>query len=218
MKTRVEKLESRVEEYAPRRVSKNTKLYDEIKNSELDNFNLGSNAKVIGDNESQIDINKIKEILEKNYQEEPKKRSMKFDIPEDEPYELEKTREYDINAIIEQAREEKEVDYQKERLKKIRDTQFDILKSLELEAKEQAENNNQKTKEELLELINTINLNEVQNKIDKVENEEEKEIIKYRYFKDLTQSETAKILGMSQVKVSRAEKKSLSKMYNYLSA
>jgi len=46
----------------------------------------------------------------------------------------------------------------------------------------------------------------------------EKEIIKYRYFKDLTQSETAKILGMSQVKVSRAEKKSLSKMYNYLSA
>lgn len=44
----------------------------------------------------------------------------------------------------------------------------------------------------------------------------EKEIIKYRYFKDYTQSETAKILGMSQVKVSRYEKKSLTKMYNYL--
>jgi len=48
--------------------------------------------------------------------------------------------------------------------------------------------------------------------------EEEKEIINYRYFKDLTQSETAKILGMSQVTVSRYEKKSLTKMYNYLSA
>lgn len=48
--------------------------------------------------------------------------------------------------------------------------------------------------------------------------EEEKEIIKYRYFGDLTQSETAKILGLSQVKVSRSEKKSLNKMYNYLSA
>lgn len=47
---------------------------------------------------------------------------------------------------------------------------------------------------------------------------EEKDIINYRYFKDFTQSETAKILGMSQVKVSRYEKKSLSKMYNYLSA
>lgn len=46
---------------------------------------------------------------------------------------------------------------------------------------------------------------------------EEKAIINYRYFKDFTQSETAKILGMSQVKVSRYEKKSLSKMYNYLS-
>ncbi len=47
---------------------------------------------------------------------------------------------------------------------------------------------------------------------------EEKDIINYRYFQDFTQSETAKILGMSQVKVSRYEKKSLSKMYNYLSA
>ncbi len=47
--------------------------------------------------------------------------------------------------------------------------------------------------------------------------EEEKQIINYRYYKDFTQSETAKILGMSQVTVSRYEKKSLSKMYNYLS-
>ena len=46
--------------------------------------------------------------------------------------------------------------------------------------------------------------------------EKEKEIIKYRYFKDYTQSETAEILGMSQVSVSRYEKKSLNKMYNYL--
>lgn len=49
-------------------------------------------------------------------------------------------------------------------------------------------------------------------------NPDEREIINYRYFKDYTQSETAKILGMSQVKVSRYEKKSLNKMYNYLAA
>ncbi len=47
---------------------------------------------------------------------------------------------------------------------------------------------------------------------------EEKQIIDYLYFKDFTQMETAKIMGMSQVKVSRYEKKSLSKMYNYLRA
>lgn len=46
--------------------------------------------------------------------------------------------------------------------------------------------------------------------------EEEKQIINYRYYKDFTQSETARILGMSQVTVSRYEKKSLTKMYNYL--
>lgn len=49
-------------------------------------------------------------------------------------------------------------------------------------------------------------------------NKEEKDVINYRYFKDYTQSETAKILGMSQVTVSRYEKKSLNKMYNYLNA
>lgn len=46
--------------------------------------------------------------------------------------------------------------------------------------------------------------------------EEEKQIINYRYYKDFTQSETARILGISQVTVSRYEKKSLTKMYNYL--
>lgn len=45
---------------------------------------------------------------------------------------------------------------------------------------------------------------------------EEQDIIKYRYYKDYTQSETADILGLSQVTVSRYEKKSLKKMYNYL--
>ena len=48
--------------------------------------------------------------------------------------------------------------------------------------------------------------------------DQERQIINYRYFKDFTQSETANILGLSQVKVSRYEKKSLNKMYNYLTS
>ena len=44
---------------------------------------------------------------------------------------------------------------------------------------------------------------------------DEKKIIKCRYFNDLTQSETAKKLNMSQVSVSRYEKRSLSKMQKY---
>ena len=47
-------------------------------------------------------------------------------------------------------------------------------------------------------------------------NEEEKEIIRLRYYENITQSEVAKILGISQVQVSRMEKKILLKMRNQL--
>ncbi len=46
----------------------------------------------------------------------------------------------------------------------------------------------------------------------KVLNKEEKEIIRARYYEDLTQSEVAKKLNMTQVMVSRYEKKGLEKM------
>ena len=51
--------------------------------------------------------------------------------------------------------------------------------------------------------------------IDKLDEREQK-IIKFRYFGALTQSETAKKLSMSQVQVSRAEKKALKKLKNIL--
>lgn len=164
MKTRVNKYYEESSKEAPRRTTKNTELYEEIKKSEIENFDIGSNAKVIGNNEAQIDINKLKDILEKNYQEVPKRRSLKLDKIEEEEIELEKTREYDINAILEKARAEKEEDYQSERLKKIRDTQYDILKTLEDPQEDVKKSASEKAKEELLDLIQTINLNETQSK------------------------------------------------------
>lgn len=166
MKTRIDKYNNDNVDYIPKRTRKNEQLYEEIKDSELENLSIGLNAKVIGDSSAQMDIDKIKEILEKNYQDVPKRRSV--EIPEEEiesleQYELEKTREYDINAILEKAREEKELDYQEERLKKVRDTQYDILKNLDLD-EEKDKASSKQTKEELLELINTINLNEYQKK------------------------------------------------------
>ena len=181
MKTRINKYYDETPSFAPRRTAKNNELYEEIKQSEIENFDIGSNAKVIGNNESQIDINKLKDILEKNYQEVPKRRSLKLDVLEEEEPEIEKTKEYDINAILERAREEKEVDYQRERLKKVRDTQYDILKNLEVDAPERkGKAVDEKTKEELLDLIQTINLNETQSKAiknvsEELDKEEEKE-------------------------------------------
>ncbi len=159
MKTRTEKYLDDNVNFAPRRTKRNEQLYEDIKDAELDNFSIGSNAKVIGEN--QMDINKIKEILEKNYQDVPKRRSMALKEDEEKQIELEKTREYDINAILEKAREEKEINYQEERLKKVRDTQYDILKNLDLDDSH-GKASSDKTKGELLELIHTINVNEYQ--------------------------------------------------------
>lgn len=49
-------------------------------------------------------------------------------------------------------------------------------------------------------------------------NAAEREIIKARYYEDLTQSEVARKLSMTQVMVSRYEKKSLSKMQDFISS
>ena len=44
----------------------------------------------------------------------------------------------------------------------------------------------------------------------------EKDIINARYYEDLTQSETARKLGITQVMVSRYESKSLAKMREFM--
>ena len=57
-----------------------------------------------------------------------------------------------------------------------------------------------------------IILNDSINTLDSLE----KDIIKSRYYEDLTQSETARKLGITQVMVSRYEKRSLNKMRNFM--
>ncbi len=204
MKMRVEKYNNDNGNYLPKRTKKNVDLYEDIKNSELENLSIGSNARVIGENDAHIDIDKIKELLEKNYQEQPKRRSLVVEEEEEYNEEIEKTREYDINAILEKAREEKEVDYQEERLKKIRDTQYDILKNLELDGKEkEGKAATEATKEELLELINTINLNEYQNK---KEGDKEKELDPLDILTDLKGNEDTVVAGAKEFQEELVEK------------
>lgn len=176
MKTRMDRVSF---DNIPRsRQQKNEELYQSIKNSEIKDFDSTSNIKIIGESNGGIDVNKLRDILEKNYQEPTKTRRIKYeDISNDDQekeVELEKTRDFDINTILEQAREEKVDDYEKDRLKKIRDTQFDILKSLELDKEENSKVAKEETKEELLELINTININEKKKELEVNNNETDK--------------------------------------------
>lgn len=63
-------------------------------------------------------------------------------------------------------------------------------------------------------IINRITISELIGKL----NIRDREIIKLRYFKDKTQSQVARILGISQVHVSRIEKRILNDFRNVLLA
>lgn len=69
-------------------------------------------------------------------------------------------------------------------------------------------------KDEYSELLNNITLKEIINKLD----ERERKIILLRFYKEQTQTQVGKILGITQVQVSRIEKKVLEKMKNKLEA
>lgn len=135
--------------------------------AELEDFNLNSNASVLGDNSPNIDLEKIQEILDKKYREEPKRKT---NIPSEplpiETLDLDETREYDINAIIDKARETQEVDYEVERLKKIRNTQYDILNNLDLNSKKE-DTDVTEEQAKLMDLINTITSKEMSAQVNK---------------------------------------------------
>ena len=159
MKTRMEKYYDEENNNIALRQQKNEKLYENINDYEVDDYKIEANATVLDNNAKNIDVEKIKKILDTRYNKQPKRRSIVVDEDYEEPdISLDETREYDINAILEKARSEKEEDYEKERLKKIRDTQYDILNSLDIEGEEKEEEEHN----ELMDLINTITAKELE--------------------------------------------------------
>lgn len=142
------------------RVAKNDDLYKQINNSELDNFNVRSNATVIGNQEREIDVEQIKKILDKRYNSAPKRRSIRI---EERPHENiisdEPTKEYDLTKVLEKAKDEKVETYEENRAKKLRNTQYNILSNLNIEGEEKEEVK-ATPEENLMNLINTITINE----------------------------------------------------------
>lgn len=161
MKSRMEKYYGNNNETTNLRTNKNEKIYREIHDSEIKDFNVNSNVSVIGDNSNNIDIESLKQILDKKYHDNTKRRSIdienvKYNNNNNQEELMDEDKDYDINSILEKAYEQKKVDYNENRLKKLRNTQFDILKNLNLETN----NNPTKEDENLRTLINTIAENE----------------------------------------------------------
>ena len=150
------------------RVSKNSELYKQINDSELDNFNVHSNATVIGNQEREIDVEQIKKILDKRYNDRPQRRSIRVE-PREEVSRLDKddTKEYDLTKVLEKAKDEKVETYDEVRAKKLRNTQYDILNNLNIEETEEKEEKSLNPEENLMNLINTITINEAKKKEEK---------------------------------------------------
>lgn len=155
--------EPEIENVPNSRFHRNEELYREINKNELSGFNVKSNATILGENDDEIDVEKIKRILDTKYNEAPKRKSIRLEEVATTEEEKEITKEYDINIILEKAKEEKKDNYEEERLKKLRDTQFDILKNLNLE-KHNEDIEEQNEEDNLKNLINTIAYNETQSK------------------------------------------------------
>lgn len=166
MQTRMEKYTDAHEEVGLR-FKKNEDLYKTISEEELNNYNVKTNATVIDNNGTNIDVEHIKRILETRYNSTPKRKSIV--VPEDEQtqnLDVIETKEYDINLILQKAKEQENSDYDKNRFKKLRDTQYDILKDLNLSEpnKNEKEDDKPVEKDELMNLINTITQKELENR------------------------------------------------------
>ena len=161
MKTRMEKYYDEANTDTFLRQQKNEKLYENISDYEVDDYKLDTNVAVLNSDARNIDVEHIKKILDTRYNKGPKRRSIIIEdnVPEEETHE-EETKEYDINAILEKARSEKEVDYEKERVKKLRDTQYDILNSLDIDEENSKNETPKSDNNELMDLINTITMRE----------------------------------------------------------
>lgn len=168
------------------RTKRNEELYKDINKTELDNFEVKSNATVIGNNKgNNIDVEKIKSILDTHYNDAPRRRTIKLETPEPtpRPKPLTETKEYDINVILDKAKGEKIEDYHEDRNKKIRDTQFDILNNLDINPDDYVEDYEKENKpleherhsgasDDLQRLIDTIALNEEDIKKEKIKVEQ----------------------------------------------
>ena len=146
------------------RASKNADLYKQNEIEDYNKIDLNSNVSVLKTDARDIDVDKIREMLDKKYRDNlPKRKSIDIAMDNEKLPSLKAdTKEYDINEILARAKSEAPVDYQKERLKKVRDTNYNILDNLDLTGEK--EEGAPALEQELMSLINTITELELKNK------------------------------------------------------
>ncbi len=167
MNTRMDKYKDNDGEVQSRTI-RNKNIYTELSEKDLDDINLTSNISVLNADSKNLDIDTLKKMLDEKYQKDrPNSVQSNEEIESEEVKEDEDTKEYDLKKIIETAHKNKTTSYDTERFKKLRETQYDILNSLNIEKNEPIKNVDESlTVEEanLMNLIKTVNENAEKNK------------------------------------------------------
>ena len=160
MKSRMDRYYKDESSLPESRAEKNKNVYNNSEHGDIDNVDVETSIEVIGNDINSMDINSLRGLLENHYSKEKNlEESLTETINLDEE-KLEDTKEYDLKKVLEDAKKNRESDYEKDRFKKIRDTQYDILKNLDLDRKdspvidEKAEG-----EDKLMELIKTVEFN-----------------------------------------------------------
>ena len=117
------------------RTKRNQDIYNSTDITDLSRIKTNTNVSVISDAPKEINIEKI--ISYVNSMEEPKEEKRKrvsLELPEEEEVVVERKEEkdYDINSVLERARDKRESDYEEERHRKLNNTQIDILKNIKI--------------------------------------------------------------------------------------
>ena len=147
------------------RTSRNKDIYESRDEKTFEDLNLTSNISIIDADIENLDIDKIKDYLNERYNKnEPQEIKVEVTQEEKSKEDLIDTKEYDLNKVIEEAHKNKESDYDKERFRKLRDTQYDILKNLKIEKDKEFEVRDLKSETD----------EELEENIEKVEQAEEK--------------------------------------------
>ena len=131
------------------RVQRNKSLYNQPNIDIDDNINLDSNVSI-------IDSSTLKKMIDKDNRDE-EKDNMSFLEYEDEVYE--NTKEYDLKKIIDEAHKDKEDDYESTRYKRLRESEYEILKSINFEKKEEDPSPLTEDEKTLVDLIKTVEMN-----------------------------------------------------------
>lgn len=162
MNSRMDKYEVDTPELK-KRTERNKELYHTYEIDDYDKFDINSNISVLKNNAREIDVNQIRDMLDKKYRDSiPQRKSIEIPKIEEPIYnEQVDTKEYDLNSFLSKAKDAKKIDYDVERLNNSSNN-LDLIDKIN--AKYGSEEKDETDSEhELKELINTITALELKN-------------------------------------------------------